>query len=212
MLTAAGLLRGNFVAVWLASLAASTGSLACDRGNPETAPAVASVTSALVAPRVPNGTPAVPAAQAGATGAGEVLPWAKRSGTGFPCEVETVLAMSCRRCHWDPQEHDAPFAMKTWQNVQGKRDGKPIYQLMKADARRRPHATHGCVGETPCSAPGSRAEIRLGTLAGGGGSTLASGLPDKVTTDPRRPPHQGSGRRVYWPCVARQWVRLQRPS
>ncbi len=60
-------------------------------------------------------------------------PWADRkvAGSGFPCAIEDVLSTSCRRCHWDPQENDAPFPLKSWEDTQAQRSGKPIFVLMK---------------------------------------------------------------------------------
>ena len=45
--------------------------------------------------------------------------------------MEEVLAASCRRCHWDPRENDAPFSLLRWQDTQKIRTGKPIYLLMQ---------------------------------------------------------------------------------
>ncbi len=58
--------------------------------------------------------------------------WAGRisADSGFPCAVEQVLQQSCRRCHWEPQENEAPFALKTWDDTQAMRSGKPIHVLM----------------------------------------------------------------------------------
>lgn len=60
-------------------------------------------------------------------------PWATRASpdVGFPCEVERVLRLSCRRCHWDPQENDAPFSMARFEDVHRTRSGKPIFSLMQ---------------------------------------------------------------------------------
>ncbi len=41
-----------------------------------------------------------------------------------------MLAESCRRCHWQPLEHDAPFVFDTWDALQKKASGKHIHQLM----------------------------------------------------------------------------------
>ncbi len=58
--------------------------------------------------------------------------WAGRISvdSGFPCAVEQVLQQSCRRCHWEPQENEAPFALRTWDDTQAMRSGKPIHVLM----------------------------------------------------------------------------------
>lgn len=63
----------------------------------------------------------------------EPPPWSNRlsKNSGFPCEVEKVLARSCRRCHWQPREYDAPFSLLTWDDTRGTRTGKPIFELMK---------------------------------------------------------------------------------
>lgn len=68
----------------------------------------------------------------GATASGPP-PWASRRtrNSGFPCDVEEVLAQSCRRCHWEPQENDAPFAMLRYENILAMRSGKPIHVLME---------------------------------------------------------------------------------
>ena len=46
--------------------------------------------------------------------------------------MEEVLANSCRRCHWEPQENDAPFGMLSVDGIHEERSGKPIFELMKA--------------------------------------------------------------------------------
>jgi hypothetical protein len=64
----------------------------------------------------------------------EELPtWSNRStkDSGFPCEVEKVLSASCRRCHWEPREHDAPFALVKWEDNRETRATKPVFELMK---------------------------------------------------------------------------------
>lgn len=60
-------------------------------------------------------------------------PWLGRRSPepGFPCEVETILERSCRRCHWEPTENDAPFGMVRFEDIQAMRSGKPISVLMK---------------------------------------------------------------------------------
>lgn len=60
-------------------------------------------------------------------------PWAKRVSPdgGFPCDVDQVLAASCRRCHWEPQENDAPFALAKYEDIEKMRSGKPIAKLME---------------------------------------------------------------------------------
>lgn len=60
-------------------------------------------------------------------------PWANRVSPdgGFPCDVDEVLASSCRRCHWDPQENDAPFPLVKYEDTQQQRSGKPIFKLME---------------------------------------------------------------------------------
>lgn len=79
----------------------------------------------------------VPPAEVGAKSsqkaAAESLPWLGRRSPepGFPCDVEAVLERSCRRCHWDPTENDAPFGMVRYDDVQASRSGKPIFVLMK---------------------------------------------------------------------------------
>jgi len=59
--------------------------------------------------------------------------WTNRhqSGTGFPCDVDEVLAQSCRRCHWEPTENDAPFSMAKFDDVQEERSGMKVHQLME---------------------------------------------------------------------------------
>ncbi len=60
-------------------------------------------------------------------------PWANRVSPqgGFPCDVDEVLASSCRRCHWEPQENDAPFPLVMYDDIQKERSGKPIFKLME---------------------------------------------------------------------------------
>lgn len=59
-------------------------------------------------------------------------PWANRLSPegGFPCDVDQVLAASCRRCHWDPQENEAPFSLVKYEDIEKLRSGKPISKLM----------------------------------------------------------------------------------
>lgn len=63
----------------------------------------------------------------------KVPPWADRTtkDSGFPCDVEQVLALSCRRCHWEPQENDAPFPLVKWDHTQAERSGAKIIDLMQ---------------------------------------------------------------------------------
>jgi hypothetical protein len=74
----------------------------------------------------PTPPPAEPAAKTGPPA------WSNRttSMSGFSCDVEEVLALTCRRCHWNPQENDAPFPLATWEDTQKERSGKPIHILM----------------------------------------------------------------------------------
>lgn len=60
-------------------------------------------------------------------------PWADRVSPdgGFPCEVDKVLAVSCRRCHWEPRENEAPFALVRYDDIERMRSGKPISKLME---------------------------------------------------------------------------------
>lgn len=60
-------------------------------------------------------------------------PWADRTAkdSGFPCDVEKVLAQTCRRCHFDPPENDAPFSLAKWENTQEDLDGSLIIDMMK---------------------------------------------------------------------------------
>lgn len=75
-----------------------------------------------------NGAQPLPASQASQT----PPPWAGRVSPdgGFPCEVDQILAVSCRRCHFDPQENDAPFALVKYEDIEKMRSGKPISVLM----------------------------------------------------------------------------------
>lgn len=58
--------------------------------------------------------------------------WADRVSpdSGFPCEVDKVLAASCRRCHWEPRENEAPFSLVKYEDIEKMRSGKPISRLM----------------------------------------------------------------------------------
>jgi hypothetical protein len=60
-------------------------------------------------------------------------PWANRvsKNGGFPCRVDAVLALSCRRCHYEPPENDAPFPLMKYEDIEVMRSGKPIRQLME---------------------------------------------------------------------------------
>lgn len=84
------------------------------------------------APPVESPTAHAPVAVAATAGA-LAPPWAERrvEGSGFPCPVEEVLRASCRRCHWEPRENDAPFSLVKWEDTQKVRTGKPIHKLMK---------------------------------------------------------------------------------
>lgn len=106
---------------------------ACQNGSSAsetTPPVAASVAAALPAAAPSVAKPSV--AKPSVTNV-EPPPWAVRTtqAAGFPCDVDRVLADVCRRCHWDPLENDAPFAMKSWEGLQEKRDGKPIFVLMQ---------------------------------------------------------------------------------
>src|SRR5690606_31299965 len=50
--------------------------------------------------------------------------------SGFPCEVERVLKLKCRRCHTVRSRHGAPFALLSWQETRRQRHGQPVYQLI----------------------------------------------------------------------------------
>lgn len=41
------------------------------------------------------------------------------------------MRLSCRRCHWEPQENDAPFGMVRFEDVHRTRSGKPVFLLMQ---------------------------------------------------------------------------------
>lgn len=60
-------------------------------------------------------------------------PWGNRLSKegGFPCDVDQVLALSCRRCHYEPTENDAPFPLMRYEHIEVIRSGKPIRQLME---------------------------------------------------------------------------------
>lgn len=60
-------------------------------------------------------------------------PWGNRltPDSGFPCEIEKILATSCRRCHWEPREYDAPFSLVKWEATRETRSGKFIFELMR---------------------------------------------------------------------------------
>lgn len=41
-----------------------------------------------------------------------------------------MLAASCRRCHFEPRENDAPFSLVKYEDIEKLRSGKPISKLM----------------------------------------------------------------------------------
>jgi hypothetical protein len=48
----------------------------------------------------------------------------------FPCDVQAVLEAKCHRCHTEPPENGAPFALLTWENTRVVYLDQPIYQRM----------------------------------------------------------------------------------
>jgi uncharacterized membrane protein len=55
---------------------------------------------------------------------------AVRTGA-FPCDVNRVVASTCRKCHTRPPENGAPFPLDTYEDTQADLDGQPIYTYMK---------------------------------------------------------------------------------
>jgi hypothetical protein len=104
--------------------------VACSRTDSPRQTASGTTSAALTASTPGAGAPSTAPAPPSAKRAGPPAFHAERGGTGFPCAVDQALALTCRRCHWDPPEHDAPFALVDWKDVQSKREGKPIFQLM----------------------------------------------------------------------------------
>jgi hypothetical protein len=51
--------------------------------------------------------------------AGPSGPRTKADGpSGLPCNVDTILAKNCRKCHSDPPQYGAPMPMLTWDDLQ----------------------------------------------------------------------------------------------
>lgn len=50
--------------------------------------------------------------------------------SGFPCDVDDVLAAKCRRCHSTPMRHSAPFSLLTWEDTQPMLRDRPRFQVM----------------------------------------------------------------------------------
>jgi len=50
--------------------------------------------------------------------------------SGFPCDVDDVLAAKCRRCHSTPTRHNAPFSLLTWEDTQPLFRDRPRFQVM----------------------------------------------------------------------------------
>ncbi len=82
-------------------------------------------------------------ASAGSAGGGDsacVFPDTKE----IPCDVYTVLAARCHRCHQDPTLNGAPFPLLTWENFQfiypdpPVASSKPVWQ--RADVAIEPDA------------------------------------------------------------------------
>lgn len=101
--------------------------IGCD-GSHDSASKGELASAGAVAPAHPPPSPAEPERKVEAP-----PPWADRVSPtgGFPCAVDRVLAASCRRCHWDPTENDAPFALVNYEDTQNMRSGKLISELME---------------------------------------------------------------------------------
>jgi uncharacterized membrane protein len=68
-------------------------------------------------------------AGAGAVGAAGAAP---QSGPDW-CAARTILRAKCQRCHSEPQENGAPFALLTYADTQVEdRAGRPRFEKMKA--------------------------------------------------------------------------------
>ncbi len=50
--------------------------------------------------------------------------------SGFPCDVEEVLKVKCRRCHTEPARFGAPFSLLSWEVTQTSHQNQPIYARM----------------------------------------------------------------------------------
>jgi hypothetical protein len=74
---------------------------------------------------------------AGSGGGGGGEPTCLFPDTGeLPCDVFTVLADRCHKCHQDPPINSAPFSLLTWQSFQEIYGNKPIWE--RADAAIEP--------------------------------------------------------------------------
>ncbi len=114
--------------LWVAFSVCAPSALVGCKPEQESGGAVATVPRVATLDSTTSDPVAVPEVQK------EPLPtWSTRisPGSGFPCEVERVLASSCRRCHWEPRENDAPFALVKWDDTRKERQGSPIFVLMK---------------------------------------------------------------------------------
>jgi len=60
----------------------------------------------------------------------------------IPCAPRRVLETVCQRCHGDPLQNDAPFPLRSREDVTRVRGGSPTYEKMRAqvDSRRMPLA------------------------------------------------------------------------
>ena len=69
---------------------------------------------------------------AGAVGAAGAAGAAPQSGPDW-CAARAILRAKCQRCHSEPQENGAPFALLTYADTQAEdRAGTPRFEKMKA--------------------------------------------------------------------------------
>ena len=48
----------------------------------------------------------------------------------IPCAVRRVIEAKCQRCHTDPPENGAPFALLTWDDTRAPYGRVPVYEAM----------------------------------------------------------------------------------
>lgn len=132
-----------------------------------------------------------PSSSAGPSQAGAIdldsgtqTPKTKADGpSGLPCNVDTILANNCRKCHSDPPQFGAPMPMLTWDDLQKPAPDFPdkkVFQAVVAkidnDADPMPPPPNARLG------PSDREVLR--SWAAAGAPRDAVGCSTTTTTDP----------------------------
>lgn len=103
--------------------------------------------------------------------------------SGLPCNVDTILANNCRKCHSDPPQYGAPMPMLTWDDLQKPAPDfkdKKVYEMVSVkiddDASPMPPPPNNRLSET------DRSVLRAWAAAGAPKDPV--GCSTSTTTDP----------------------------